>query len=81
MTSYQSKGVVSRLVISASVWVFILPLYSLPSCNKFSPYSYSHCCCAAAMAILRVIKSSYNLGPQTAPASKHYSNTLTLNMI
>ena len=35
-TSYRSKGVVSRLVISASVWVFILPLYALPSCSKFS---------------------------------------------
>jgi hypothetical protein len=36
VTSYRSKGVVSCLVISASVWVFILPLYALPSCSKFS---------------------------------------------
>ena len=27
---------VSRLVIIALVWVFILPLYALPSCSKFS---------------------------------------------
>jgi hypothetical protein len=30
------RGLVSRLVTSALVWVFILPLYALPSCSKFS---------------------------------------------
>jgi hypothetical protein len=52
--------------------------YYLAELSWLSPFAanftdcYSHCCCAAAMAILRALMSSCSLGrPQTVPASKH----------
>jgi hypothetical protein len=53
VTSYRSKGIVSRLVIIALVWVFILPLYALPSCSKFSASLLWAACCLAYFGFLR----------------------------